>query len=351
LVWRAQQLRDDAKTLFHDGDSRTAQRTLDRADSLLAQAIERDGEWLDPRVLRAWITTDRIDPDDTTGGRTVKRWVPIGLRQVEDVLTRRPDYPPALAIRGWLRLNDWQYNGRADQNEVEEAERDLRAAAVPGNPSQAFAWAVLSALLVDRGAFEEANLAARRAYDVDAFVSDAQSIVFRLYLTSLLMRQWERAAHWCGQGFARFPGDWLFSFCQLTQLYMPGPTTPDVAKGWRLVAQLDTLVAPSARPVFKQRWRMMMAAVLARAGLTDSARRTIRAARAGDSGDAQLDFYEAGARARLGENNDAIRLIRRYLEASPEAKAFIKRDPEFEPLWGDARFQGLVAEPSAGATR
>jgi serine/threonine-protein kinase len=351
LVWRAQQLRDDAKTLFHDGDSRTAQRTLDRADSLLAQAIERDGEWLDPRVLRAWITTDRIDPDDTTGGRTVKRWVPIGLRQVEDVLTRRPDYPPALAIRGWLRLNDWQYNGRADQNEVEEAERDLRAAAVPGNPSQAFAWAVLSALLVDRGAFEEANLAARRAYDVDAFVSDAQSIVFRLYLTSLLMRQWERAAHWCGQGFARFPGDWLFSFCQLTQLYMPGPTTPDVAKGWRLVAQLDTLVAPSARPVFKQRWRMMMAAVLARAGLTDSARRTIRAARAGDSGDAQLDFYEAGARARLGENNDAIRLIRRYLEASPEAKAFIKRDPEFEPLWGDARFQGLVAEPPAGATR
>ncbi len=351
LVWRAQQLRDDARTLFHAADSRTAQRTLDAADSLLVLAIERDAEWLDPRVLRAWITTDRIDPDDTTGGRTVKRWVPVGLRQVEEVLGRKPDYPPALAIRGWLRLIDWQYNGRADRKEVDQAERDLRAAAVPGNPSQAFAWAVLSALLVDRGAFEEANLAARRAYDADAFLSDAQTVVFRLYLTSLLMRQWERAAHWCSQGFTRFPEEWLFSFCQLTQLYMPGPTTPDVARGWRLVGQLDTLVPPSARPVFKPRWRMMMAAVLARAGLTDSARRTIRAARKSDSGDSQLDFYEAGARARLGDNDDAVRLIGRYLKASPEAKAFIKRDPEFEPLWGDARFQGLVAERPAGATR
>jgi eukaryotic-like serine/threonine-protein kinase len=351
LVWRAQQLRDDAKTLFQAGDSRTAQRTLDTADSLLGLAVERDGEWLDPRVLRAWINTDRIDPDDTTGDRTLTRWVPVGLRQVGEVLARKPDHPTALAIRGWLRLIDWQYNGRADRNEVEQAERDLRAAAVPGNPSQAYAWAVLSALLVDRGAFEEANLAARRAYDVDAFVADAQSIVFRLYLTSLLMRQWERASHWCGQGFARFPDDWLFSFCQLTQLYMPGPTTPDVAKGWQLVAQLDTLMAPSARPVFKPRWRMMMAAVLARAGMTDSARRIVRAARAGNSGDAQLDFYEAGARARLGDNDDAIRLIARYLKASPEAKAFIKRDPEFEPLWGDARFQGLVAEAPAGARR
>jgi serine/threonine-protein kinase len=351
LVWRAQQLRDDAKSLFRDGDSRTAMRTLDAADSLLAQAVERDGEWLDPRLLRAWVTSDRIDPDDTTGARTVKRWVPVGLRQVEEVLARKPDYPPALALRGWLLHVDWQYSGRADRNEVDQAERDLRAAAVPGNPSQAFSWAVLSALLVDRGAFEEANLAARRAYDVDAFVSDAQSIVFRLYLTSLLMRQWERAAHWCGQGFTRFPGDWLFSFCQLTQLYMPGPTTPDVDKGWRLVAQLDTLVAPSARPVFRPRWRMMMAAVLARAGLTDSARRTIRAARVGDSGDSQLDFYEAGARVRLGDRDDAVRLIGRYLKMSPEAKAFIKRDPEFEPLWGNARFQGLVAETTAATTR
>jgi hypothetical protein len=246
---------------------------------------------------------------------------------------------------------DWQYNGRADQREIDNSERDLRAAAVPGNPSQAFAWGVLSALLVDRGGFEEANVAARRAYDADAFLSDGQSIVFRLYLTSLLMRRWEPASQWCAQGFSRFPENWLFTFCQLTQLYMPGPTPPDVNRGWRLVGQLDTLMSPSTRPAFNLRWRMMMAAVLARAGLTDSARRTLRSARQSGSDDAQLDFYEASARVRLGDSAEAIRLIGRYLASSPEGRAFIRRDPEFEPLWSDARFQSLVGGDSAPGTK
>jgi TolB-like protein len=349
LVWRAQKLREDAKALFHSADPRTAQRTLETADSLLILASGRDEKWLDPRLLRAWISADRIDPDDTTGGRSVAQWVPAGLARVAEVLARKPDYPPALALRGWFRMVDWQYNGRGDQREIDSAERDLRAAAVPGNPSQAFAWGVLSALLVDRGAFEEANVAARRAYDADAFLSDAQSIVFRLYLTSLLMRQWDRASQWCAQGFSRFPERWLFSFCQLTQLYMPGPTTPDVNRGWQLVAQLDTLVPRSARPIFNARWRMMMAAVLARAGMTDSARQTLRSARQPSSRDDQLDFYEASARVRLGDKTEAISLLERYLASSPEGKAFIRRDPEFEPLWTDARFERLVAETDSSA--
>ncbi len=344
LVQRAEKLRDDAKTLFHAGDPRTAQRTLDTADSLLILASRQDEGWLDPRLLRGWISADRIDPDDKTGERSVARWVPVGLKHVEDALSLRPDYPPALGLRGWFRYSDWLYSRRASQRELDASERDLRAAAVPENPSQAFAWGVLSGLLVDRGAFEEANLAARRAYEADAFLSDAQSIMFRLYLTSLLMRQWDRAAQWCAQGYARFPQHWLFSFCQLTQLYTPGPTPPDVSRGWRLVAQLDTLVPPNTRSTFRPRWRMMMAAVLARAGLTDSARATVRAARKTSPGDAQLDFYEASARVRLGDTTDAIRLLGRYLASSPESKAFIGRDPEFEPLWNDPRFQRLVAD-------
>ncbi|MGH7498307.1 MAG: protein kinase domain-containing protein [Gemmatimonadales bacterium] len=344
LVWRAQKLREDAKSLFRAGDSPAAHRTLDTADSLLVLAIRRDTDWVDPALLRAWIAADRIDPDDTTASRSLSRWVPVGLAHVSEVLDKRPGYPPALGLRGWLRFADWQYNGRGDLGELDNAERDLRAAAVPDNPSQAFAWSVLSTLLVERGAFEEANVAARRAYDADAFLSDAQSIVFRLYLTSLLMRQWESASRWCNEGFSRFPEQWLFSFCQLTQLYMPGPSMPDVDKGWRLVAQLDTLVRPSERSMYHPRWRMMMAAVLARAGRTDSARKTLRAAQQDGAADPQLDFYEAGARARLGDNAEAIRLIGRYLTASPEAKAFIRRDPEFEQLQGDRRFQDLVGD-------
>lgn len=350
LVWRAENLRDDAKALFHAGDPRAAHRTLDTADSLLVLAERRDAEWVLPTLQRGWLAADRIDPDDSTGGRAPSPWVTVGMAHVEEALARRSAYPPALGLRGWFHFIDWQYGGRGNQHEIDEAERDLRAAAVPENPSQAFAWSVLSTLLVERGAFEEANVAARRAYEADAFLSDAQSILFRLYLTSLLMRQGENAARWCAQGFSRFPEQWLFSFCQLTLLYMPGPGSPDVDQGWRLVAQLDTLVRPAEKAMYNPRWRMMMAAVLARAGKADSARHTMRAARLAGASDPQLDFYEAGARVRLGEKSEAIHLLGRYLIGSPEAKAFLRRDPEFEELWNDSRFRALVGgDPSSGA--
>jgi hypothetical protein len=37
--------------------------------------------------------------------------VPEGLARVEQVLARKPDYSPAFALRGWLRMVDWQYKG------------------------------------------------------------------------------------------------------------------------------------------------------------------------------------------------------------------------------------------------
>ncbi len=350
LVWRAQQLRDDAKALFHTGDPQAAHRTLDTADSLLVLAEGRDGEWVVPTLLRGWLAADRIEPDDSTGGRALSPWVRTGLTHVGSALERKPGYAPALGLRGWFHFIDWQYNGRGDQHEIDDAERDLRAAAVPENPSQAFAWSVLSTLLVERGGFEEANVAARRAYEADAFLSDAPSIVFRLYLTSLLIRRWADASHWCSEGFSRFPEQWLFTFCQLTQLYMPGPEAPDVNQGWRLVAQLDTLVRPAEKVTYGPRWRMMMAAVLARAGAADSARHTMRAARQAGASDPQLDFYEAGARVRLGEKGEAIRLLARYLTTSPEARAFLRRDPEFEELRTDPRFRALVGGETARGT-
>ena len=93
------------------------------------------GEWLDPTLLRGWIAADRINTDDTTGGRSLAKWLPVGLAHAGELLSRRPGYPPALGLRGWLHFMDWQYSGRGDQREIDNAERDLRGAAVPENPS------------------------------------------------------------------------------------------------------------------------------------------------------------------------------------------------------------------------
>jgi serine/threonine-protein kinase len=346
LVQRAEKLSEDAMSLFRSGDPAAAGRMLDSADSLLATASDLDPAWPDPILQRGWLGSNRIEIADNSPSEALaalRQWMPVSVARANEVLARKPDYPPALELRGYFEYYDWQLNGGANRGELEAAEQDLRAAAVPSNPTEARAWSTLSQLLNERGSFAEANLAARRAYDADAFVADGRSVLFRLYLTSLMTRQWTEAEQWCAQGYRRFPDEWLFSFCQLTLLYMPSPRRADPAAAWRLVQQLEEVAPPSERPVFLPRWRMMAAGVLARAGEADSARHTRDAARAASSNDPELDFYEAGVAVWLGERDRAVSLLQRYLASSPEAKAFIGGDPVFEPLQDDPRFQSLVA--------
>jgi TolB-like protein len=347
LVQRAEKLSEDAMSLFRSGDPAASTRLLDSADSLLVTASRLDPAWSDPILQRGWLASNRIEVVDSAQaeGRALKIWMPIGIARADEVLARRPGYPPALELRGYFRAYDWQLNARPDNTEADSAEHDLRAAAVPENPSQSRAWSTLSQLLLARGSFAEANLAARRAYEADAFVVDGQKILFRLYLTSMMTRQWTEAEDWCAQGYQRFPGDWLFSFCQLTLLYMPSPQRPDADKAWRLVAQLERVTPRSERQVFWPRWRMMTAGVLARAGAADSARHTRDAARKAGTGDPELDFYDAGVCVWLAERNESMRLLERYLSYSPDSKAFIRGDPVFEPLKDSPRFQALVAGP------
>jgi len=345
LVKRAEKQSEDAMSLFRSGDGEGASRLLDSADSLLTAASRLDPQWSDPVLQRGWLANDRIEVEDSAQARAraIDVWIPVGLARANEVLARRPGYPPALELRGYFRYYDWQLNPGSARSEADSAEHDLRAAAVPENPTQARAWSSLSQLLLARGSFAQANLAARRAYEADAFVADASTILFRLYLTSMMTRQWGEAERWCAQGYRRFSGDWLFSFCQLTLLYMPSPQRPDVDKAWRLVSQLESVTPPSERRVLWPRWRMMTAGVLARAGASDSARRTRAAARKAGAGDPELDFYEAGVAVWLGERDEAVRLLERYISFSPDSKAFIRGDPVFEPLKDIPRFQAVVA--------
>jgi len=346
LVQRAEKLSEDAMSLFRSGDPAGASRMLDSADSLLATASGLDPAWPEPVLQRGWLANNRIEVGNSSPALALKAlqtWMPVGVARANEVLSRRPGYPPALELRGYFRWYDWQLSGRGRKDGIDDAERDLRGAAVPENPTQARAWSILSQALLERGSFAEANLAARRAYEADAFVSDGASILFRLYLTSMMTRQWNEADQWCAQGHHRFSDNWLFSFCQLTLLYMPSSKRPDATAAWRLVEQLEHIAPPSERSIFWPRWRMMTAGVLARAGATDSARHTRDAARKAAAGDPELDFYEAGVDVWLGDHADAVRLLERYLASSPESKAFIRGDPVFEPLKDTPRFQALVS--------
>ncbi|MBA3658729.1 MAG: protein kinase [Gemmatimonadales bacterium] len=343
LLRQAQAARDDARDLFQSGDTAASRRTLDTADSLLKVAAGLDPAWAEPLVIRGWIAADRTDLD-VAAARVIRKWGPRAIALADSALRRQPDLPAALELRGYIHLMNWQFVTRGSPTERTAAERDLRAALVPDNSSPASAWDRLSFLLATSGSFAEANVAARRAYEADAFLASAPAIVQRLWLTSMLLRRWSEATSWCDQGARRFPEDWQFGFCQLMMLSMPSGAKPDAARAWRLVEQMKRTAPPSDRTMLAPRWQMIAAGVLARAGLTDSARHTAQAARVAAAGDPELDFYDAGVLVLLGERTLTLGALERYLRFNPGAKALLRGDPRFDPISADRRFVELVGE-------
>ena len=338
LLQQGEAARDAAKALEGQGQVSAAKRGLDAADSFFTRAGSLDPSWVDPMVLGAWVAGDRLELSEAEPD-SLGFWFRRGVAHADRALRARPQHPPALEVRGWLRYRHWLL-ADADSTEVRAAEADLRAGAVPANPSHARAWGTLSALLQATGQFAEANLLARRAYEADAFLFDSPHILFRLYHTSLDLGRESEAVRWCDTGRRRFPEDWHFTFCELRILAQAGTLQPDVAKAWSLVAALERLSPPAYLP----RWYIIVAGVLGRAGLPDSADAVIRRARASAPNDPELDFYEAETRMLLGDREAALRLLDRDLRTNPKFRAYMRVRPLYRPLWTDPRFQALVSE-------
>ena len=316
---------------------------LATGDSLLARAEAYDPAWVEPVLLRGWLAAERASLLGVGSGAPRPFWIRVGLEHAERALARRPAYPPALELQGTLLAKQWlltQAGGGAGA--VDAAERDLRAAAVPANPSQGRAWSALSQLLQARGKVAEANLAAERAYRADAFLRDAAEIVYRLYYTSSDLDRQADALRWCSEGRARFPGDWRFAYCQLAMLLWPGGERPDVDRAWGLVADLERLSTPADRAAYTPRWHLLVAGVLARAGRPDSARAVIGRSRAAAPNDPEMDYNEAVARTLLGERARALSLLGSYLKAMPQVRDYLGADPAFRGLRDDPRFQALI---------
>jgi TolB-like protein len=347
--------RQEARTLRAQGDPAAADRALRVADSLFALAGALDPGWPDPFVLRGWLAVDRMQLSDIKPADSVRLWFQEGLDQADQALRDHPAYPSALELRGTLRFRHWLAGG-SDSLELQRAEQDLRAAAVPDNPTLPRTWGTLSALLQASGQLAEANLLARRAYEADAYLADSPQLLFRLYYTSRDLGRDAEASRWCETGYNRFPSDWHFTFCRLSLLArsdsVPGTreARADIPRAWQMLAQLERLTPPEDRAALP-RWQIRVAGVIGRAGLRDSAEAVIRRARALAPTDREMDFYEAEARLMLGDRDAALTLLAHDLELNPQFREYTRVYPAFRPLWTDPRFQALVREPAKDSTR
>ncbi len=308
LVQQAERIRKDA-----EGDSALA--LLRRADSVLARAERADPAWVEPIVLRGQLfdrrarITRTVNPIDT------------GLAHADRALARAATDAKALELRGALRYRKWLlFRPAAPQQAatlLDDARRDLERAANI-DPTLASAYSTLSHLYYQTKDLQGAALAARRAYEEDAYLSNAADVLTRLFHTSYDLDQQRQAQRWCQEGVRRFPRDYRFYQCQLLMMTRLEP--PDIPRAWRLLASVDSLAPPPIRTLQHLRNQMFVAAVIARASLSDSAHHVMERSRATPEVDPERNLlgFEALVHTLLGEHEEAIRLLQQYVAANPE---------------------------------
>jgi serine/threonine-protein kinase len=347
-VQRAEAARKQAEELAASGDTTQAViRAYDRSDSIYAEAQALDPKWAEPLIGRAAIAyrRSRIAVDNPL---KAKPWITRGEQFADSALARDPQNPDALEVRGTLRYWSWLLGLEPDpvaaKALLSSAQTDLETA-VRVKPGQAGAWAILSHLYNQTGGETDAAIAARRAYEEDAYLSNADQVLSRRFLASYDLGQFVDATRSCEEGQRRFPKDAKFVTCQLWMMTTKA-VHPDAAVAWKWADSVPKLVAASDRPFETLKARMAVAAVLARMRLTDSAARVASGARGNSDVDPTRDlaYIEAFVRTLLDDKPGAIKALKVYLAANPDRRATLSDDPGwwFRPLQDDSAFQDLV---------
>lgn len=334
---RAERLLKDAQEVRRH-DPERARTLLVQADSLLRAAETLDKDWADPTVARAELALRRgiLAHSAAEAAESARE----GVELADHALEKDPEDARAWEIRGTLRYFHWFLNVSPTPQEraelLDRAQDDLERA-VDLDPSLASAHNTLSRLHYERKDLISAALEARQALQADAYLNEADDTLNRLFWSHYDLGQFAEAGRTCREAAARFPDDPRFEQCQLWMMITP-TGEPDPRTAWDLLARVDSLVPPDRRAFEHRVTQMIVGGVLARANLPDSARRVLVDARGGPEvdPDQELPGYEAIMRTLLGDEDEAVRLLKRYVSANPH-HSFIRVEGDLHWWWRPLR--------------
>ncbi|MEO6778918.1 MAG: serine/threonine-protein kinase [Gemmatimonadaceae bacterium] len=347
-------LMQQAKLMVRDGErSRTSNDTaamlrhFAQADTALVHAAALDPTWTAIPTLRGTID---YHASRFYGGDQIRavQWIDKGAAQAAAALSLAPRDANALELRGTLEYWHWllatEPDPAAAKALLDAARKDLETA-TQISPNQPQAWAVLSHLYYQYNDVVSAKIAARRAYDEDAYLSDADLIVWRLFTTSFDLEQFPDAIHWCDVGAARFPANPRFVECKLW-LVGTSAVAPNVATAWRMADSLVKLTPPPQQPLARLSGAVYAAQAIARAGLKDSAEHVLGRLDDRPDIDPTLDVTQSKAfvYTLLGEKDRAISALALYLSANPARAVGFDDDHSWQwrSIHDDPRLQALV---------
>lgn len=339
LYHEAREMADMAHDAARRDDTASARLMYRQADSVLARSEERDPEWLDPVVERAWVAEGLARSSSLSLRDMETGALQTGIGHADRALSMEAGSAAALEVRGVLlgRLSDVVESPDSAHVLEEAAEEHLRSA-VAADPERARAWAMLAVLLMDQGRLPEAELAARRSRQADPYLENDALNPFVSARLALETRQLDVALELTRRSRFLFPDEPAYPALQLLVLagHDAPVASPDTA--WTLVSEV-------AGPDPERRWPTglpLVAAVLARNGLPDSARSVLARGESAAPDHPLTHYYGANVHVLLGEEPQALEHLATYLEALPHQKEYVAQDWWWEPLRDEPGFVALV---------
>lgn len=328
-----------------------ARRQLQTADSLLSVAEVLNPTWVEPSLEHGWVTIEEARLEHGTA-RVVA--LAPALAYAERSLALLREHSPsdiasradALYLRGLARTETATavQTYRPEDRLLKAGRGDLDSAVLLDR-SLAGAWAALSKSRWLVGDFEGAQAAAARALDADAFLANGDEVMGWAWRAAYFRADRATAVEWCRRGRELLPNDWHFIECELTIMRLDAAhlthTPPNPARAWSIVSQLELIdpgsrAAQEGRPYSPHYRRLVAAAVSAAAGDPDSARAVLNRELVALHGDPELStdaLYDAAfVYSALGERDHARHLISSYLDARPDLKPLLSRDPTARPF-------------------
>ena len=123
---------------------------------------------------------------------------------------------------------------------------------------------------------------------------------------------------------------------------------PDIDSAWTYLNKYVELTPERDRPLARRKGEMLVAGALSYAGLGDSARRVLLRARTTSpeiDPRRELAAVEAGVRAIMHDDDEAIRLLKDYLTLNPEhQRGFSHRTSWWwRDLQSNPKFRAMIA--------
>ncbi len=308
---------------FRAEDTSLAHGAYNQADSLFREAARLDSKWSTPHVMRGQLAFDRAFAYELRGDfETANTWLARAVDYADDAIDRSPD-AAALELKGRVLYEMFALDPVGDLGVLDRADEVL-GHAILLDGDRAGAWATRSAVMYVKGNFESAEQSAEDALRLDAFLGNRTEIQNRIFESAFHASRDIKAKETCAEIARSQKGHWTAAQCVLNLMAWSRTEKPDPQRAWRELEANLLSDPPGVAAAQRPQLELMLAAVLARADLPDSAEHVIeRAVRAG-RGNPEMLYLEAAARMALKQPGQARDLLSRYLKGNPPSRMHVQ---------------------------